>query len=166
MSGGNDRNRLDCDINPETQTGLINVRKTFLNEVCRFPSDIKTHARRTGTLHFCIDGPSDNIARRQSSQAVIFGHELTTIRINQDTTLTSDRLCDEKRPGLRMKKAGRMKLNEFHVGDCRSRSPCHRDAIAGGDVWVGRVQINLAAATSSENHTIAPHPFYGTHFFV
>src|SRR4029077_20316333 len=70
MSGGNDRNRLDCDINPETQTALINVRKTLLNEVCRFPSDIEIHAGRTGTLHFCIDGPSDNVAGRQSPQTM------------------------------------------------------------------------------------------------
>src|ERR1700740_3578002 len=65
-----------------------------------------------------------------------------------------------------MKKAGRMKLNEFHVGDRCSRSPCHRDAVAGGDVWVGRVQINLAAATGGENHTIAPPRFYGACSFI
>src|ERR1700720_101954 len=92
---------------------------------------------------------SASIARATMSRGakgMIFSHEFATICINQNTSFTSDRLGNEKRSGFRMKKTGWMELNEFHVGDCRSRSPCHRNAVARGDVRVGGVQINLATA--------------------
>src|SRR5260221_2446197 len=40
MSGGDDRNPPDCDINSDTQTRLINVRATLLHEVSHLPRDI------------------------------------------------------------------------------------------------------------------------------
>ena len=44
-----------------------------------------------------------------------------------------------------MIKTGRMELHEFHVGNRRAGAKRHRHAVAGGDVGIGRVEINLAA---------------------
>ncbi len=49
-----------------------------------------------------------------------------------------------------MKEAGGMKLDELHVGDRRARAVGHGHAVAGGDVRVGGVKINFAAAAGGE----------------
>src|ERR1700716_1985024 len=102
------------------------MRKSLLDEVSRLSSDIEIHAGSSGSLHFCINRPSDNVPRRQGPKGVILGHEFATICINQDTSFTSDRLGNEKRPRFRMKKTGRMELNEFHDCDCLSLLPSPR----------------------------------------
>ena len=49
-----------------------------------------------------------------------------------------------------MVEAGRVKLDELHVGNGRAGAVRHRDPIAGGDVGIRRVEINLAAATGGQ----------------
>ena len=65
-----------------------------------------------------------------------------------------------------MKKAGRMKLDEFHVGDNRAGAPCHRDAIAGRDRRVGRVEINLAATPGGEDQPVGADGFHHAGNFI
>ena len=44
-----------------------------------------------------------------------------------------------------------MKLEELHVPHARSRTASHRHAIAGRDVWVGGVEVDLPGAPGREN---------------
>ena len=52
---------------------------------------------------------------------------------------------------MRVIKAGRMKLDEFHVADTTAGTPAHGDAVACGGVGVRGVEINLAGATGGEH---------------
>ena len=45
-----------------------------------------------------------------------------------------------------------MKLDEFHIGDARARAIRHGNPVAGGDGWVGRVQICLPRAAGAQQH--------------
>src|ERR1700753_3003033 len=49
-----------------------------------------------------------------------------------------------------MIKTGGMELNEFHVGDLRAGAIGHGDAVTGGDVGIGGVEIDLAAAAGGK----------------
>ena len=51
---------------------------------------------------------------------------------------------------MRMIEAGRVKLDEFHVGNATTGTPGHGDPVAGGGVRIGRVQIDLAGAARRE----------------
>ena len=44
-----------------------------------------------------------------------------------------------------------MELEELHVADGRSGTASHGDAIAGGDVGVGGIEVDLAGAAGCEN---------------
>lgn len=61
------------------------------------------------------------------------------------------RFGDQKRFCLRMVEAGRVKLDEFHVGDAAASAPAHGDAVAGGDIRVAGVQVDLARAAGGEH---------------
>jgi hypothetical protein len=43
-----------------------------------------------------------------------------------------------------------MKLDEFHVADAAACAPGHGDAVAGGSVRIGGIQVNLAGAAGSQ----------------
>src|SRR5216117_1830968 len=45
-----------------------------------------------------------------------------------------------------------MKLDELHVGDGRASAVSHRHTIAGRDVGIGRVEINLATTAGRQQH--------------
>src|ERR1051325_5684702 len=45
-----------------------------------------------------------------------------------------------------------MKLDEFHVRDRRARAKGHSDTVTSGNIRVGRIQINFAAATRGQKH--------------
>ena len=50
-----------------------------------------------------------------------------------------------------------MKLNELEVGDCRTHLISERDAIAGCDIGVGRVLVQIAGATGSQQDGPGPN---------
>ena len=43
-----------------------------------------------------------------------------------------------------------MELNEFHVRYATTGSPSHGDAISGGSIRIGRVEVNLASASCGQ----------------
>ena len=52
---------------------------------------------------------------------------------------------------MRMIKAGGMKLDEFHIRHAAARAPTHGDAIAGGGIGIGGVEIDFAGAASRQH---------------
>ena len=50
-----------------------------------------------------------------------------------------------------MIQASRVELHELHVGNGGARAVCHRHAVAGGDVRIGRVEVNLPAAAGGQH---------------
>jgi hypothetical protein len=51
-----------------------------------------------------------------------------------------------------MIETGRMELHELHVGDPTARAPGHGDAVAGGDVGVAGVEIDLVGPAGGQHH--------------
>ena len=75
-------------------------------------------------------------------------------RVAQDAAFAAHRLADEERFRLGMEQAGRVELDELHVGDGHARAVGHGHAVAGGDVGIGGVEIDLAAAAGGEEHVL------------
>ncbi len=51
----------------------------------------------------------------------------------------------------RVVQAGRVELDELHVRDPAARAPGHRDAVAGGGVGIGGVEVDLAGAAGRQH---------------
>jgi len=52
---------------------------------------------------------------------------------------------------VRVIKAGRMELIEFHVADPTPCTPGHSDAITGGAVWIAGVKVNLTGSAGCQD---------------
>ena len=59
-----------------------------------------------------------------------------------------------------MVEAGRVKLDEFHIGNTGSGAPCHGDAVSGRDIRIAGVQIDLAGAPSCDGDVSGPEGFH------
>jgi hypothetical protein len=72
----------------------------------------------------------------------------------EQAAFTAHRFTYQEGLGIRVVQAGRMELDELHVGDPAAGTPCHRDAVAGRGVGVGGVQVDLAGAACRQ-HRVA-----------
>ena len=59
-----------------------------------------------------------------------------------------------------------MKLHEFHVGNTAAGPPAHGDAVAGGSVRIGGVQIDLARAAGGQHGILRRHGQHMVALFV
>ena len=105
-----------------------------------------------GPLHLEVDRAGDDVARREIAARVVALHEGRPVEPAQDGALAAHRLGDEKALRLRVVEARRVKLVKLHVRDLGARPVRHRDPVAGRDVGVGRVEVDLAGAARREDH--------------
>ena len=151
MRGGHDGNRLLRDIDAQFQAAPINIGKVLLQEIGRLVGDIEINAIQPAFFHFKVDRTGDDVARRKFRTFIVPEHEARTIRELQQSAFAAYRFADQERFGMGMIKAGRMKLDEFHVCDAATRAPAHGDAIAGRGIGIGGVKINLAGAAGRQH---------------
>ena len=59
-----------------------------------------------------------------------------------------------------------MKLDELHIGDRTARAPGHGDPVAGRDVWIAGVEIDLACPTGGQYAPGGAHGYDGIGFAV
>ena len=137
---------------PQLQAGGVNVGKALAHEIDRLVRDVKQNIIRPAFLHLVVNGPRHDVPRRQRLARMILLHEGRAGEVLQNGPLPAHRFADEKGFGLAMIKAGRMKLDELHVADARPRPIGHGHAVAGGDVGIGRVKIDLAAPAGGQQH--------------
>jgi hypothetical protein len=88
---------------------------------------------------------------RQLGALIVARHEALAVGELQQAAFAAHRLRDEERLGVRVEEAGGVELDELHVRHGRARAPAHGDAIAGGDVGVGREEIHLAGAARGKH---------------
>ena len=81
-------------------------------------------------------------------------HEACAIGQFQDTAFAAHRLGNQERFCVRVVQAGRVELDEFHVSHAASGAPAHRDAVAGGSVRVGGVEINFTRAAGRQDGVV------------
>src|SRR5690625_3941714 len=120
------------------------------DELGRSVADIQQDMVDAQALHFMVDGAGDDIAWRQLGASIEARHETIAIRQQQSPPFASHRFADQKRFGLWVIQAGRMKLIELHVGDTAAGAPRHGDAVAGRAVWIAGEQVDLAGSSSGE----------------
>ena len=106
---------------------------------------------RPWLLHLVVDGAGDDVARRQFGARIVLGHEARAVGQAQDAAFAAHRLGDQERLGVRVIEAGRMELDELHVGDAAAGAPGHGDAVAGRGVGIGGVEVDLAGAAGGEH---------------
>jgi hypothetical protein len=90
------------------------------------------------------------MSRGASSRGVVGRHEARAVRQAQQAALAAQGLGDQEGLGVRVVQAGRVELDELHVRHPAAGAPGHGDAVAGGRVGVGGVEIDLAGAAGGE----------------
>src|SRR3954466_2282628 len=133
MRRGHDGDGLLCDVQAEAEAGLVNIWEPVADELRRLMRNIEVDAAGAGALHLGVDRPGYDVAGGKLALRVIALHEGAAIAVDEACSFAADGFGNEERASLRMIKAGRMKLDELHVRDLRSRAPGHGDAVARGD---------------------------------
>jgi len=157
MRGRHHRNRLAGDVDAQLQATRVDGRKVLPDEVGALVRDVQVHTVQPVPLHFVVDGARHDVARRQFGPAVVQQHEALAGcgagrgRQQQPAAFAAHRLADQKALGMRVVQAGRMELDEFHVGHRAARAPGRGDAVAGGGVGVGGVEVHLARAAGGHD---------------
>ena len=105
---------------------------------------------KSAPLHLAVDGAGHHIPGRQRFERMIPVHELVSRDRFQYPAFAAHRLADQKGLGLGMVEAGGMKLDEFHVGHPCPGTIGHGHAVAGGNVRIGCIEIDLAAAARGQ----------------
>ena len=121
--------------------------------------DVQIHALRAAAFHFGVDRPGHDVAGGQFALGMGVLHETLAATIDQNAAFASNRLGNEKRFDRGMVKAGRVELNEFHVRDHGTCPPGHCHSVAGRDIGVCRVEVNLPAPARGQHGDIAAEGF-------
>ena len=119
-----------------------------------FVADVQVHTVHTVLLHFKVDGASHHIARGQFFPRVVLGHEAGSTGLRRQQQLaafTAHGFGDEIAFGLGVVQAGGVELDELHVGHSASGAPGGGNAVAGGGVGVGGVEVHLARAARGQD---------------
>ena len=96
VSRRHDRNRLACDVDTQFQAACVNIREMLPDERFAFVGDIQEDAIEAALFHLEVDGPGDDVTRRQFAAIVVFGHEAGAIRQAQQSTFATHRFRDQE----------------------------------------------------------------------
>ena len=106
--------------------------------------DVQVDAVVAVGLHLVVDGARHDVAGGEILQRVVALHEGGAVAAPEDRTLAAHRLRDQERAGARVVQGGRVELHELHVGHGRAGAVRHGDPVAGGNVRVAGVEVDLA----------------------
>ena len=148
------RNRLPAHVDAEFQAARQNGRKAGAEERRGQMAHVQVDAVRAQALHFMVDGARHDVAGSQLAAFVEALHEAAAVRQQQASAFAAHGFGNQERPRLRVVEAGRMELVELHVGDAAAGAPGHGDAVAGGAVRVGGVEVDLAGAAGGQHHEL------------
>ncbi len=132
------------DVDAVLQALLIDVGEAALDEIRRLVADVQVDAVGAAFFHLQVDGPGHRVPGGQVFQGVVLLHEGAAGPVDEDGPLAPERLGDEEILGRQVIEAGGVELDEFHVADPGPGPVGHGDAVAGGDVRVAGIEIDLA----------------------
>ncbi len=147
---GNHGDGLGGDVDAEIQALLIDAGKTGLDEVLGLMADIQKDAVVTGLFEFGVDGPGHHVPEGQILQGVVFGHEGRAVFIHENPAFAPHCFGNEEIFGLGVVQTGGVKLDEFHVGNVGPGPVGDGHPVAGGDIRVAGIEIDLAGATGGQ----------------
>ena len=128
------------------------MRKVLDEKALRQVRHVEENAVVAAPLQLRVDAPRHHVARRQLAPGVVALHERFAGLVAQDSALAAQRFRDEEVLRLRVVQAGGVELDELEVGDGGAGAKSHREAVAGRDVGVRRIEIHLAAAARCQKH--------------
>ena len=160
----NDRDRLLRDVDAEAKQLVVDVGEVGADELRVAVRDVEMDIIESKPLDFVVDGPGDDVARRELGALVELRHESLATAFDAGrelelAALAAHRLGDQEILDLQIVEAGRMELHELHVGDPAARPPCHGDAVAGRAARRGRIEIGPARAAGGEDGSFAGQGF-------
>jgi len=126
----------DVRVDAEVEALLVYVGEPLDNFPCGLVGDVEVHAVRAGLFHLAVNRARNHVARCERAAVVVFLHKRLHIGAHEFAAFAADGLGDEEILRLGMIQARGMKLDEFHIGDCRARTIRHGHAVAGRDVRV------------------------------
>ena len=112
---------------------------------------VEEHGVGARLLELVVDRARDDVARRERLHRVVVLHERLAVREPQHAAFAAQRLGDEEAAGVRVIEHGRMELDELEIAARGADAIRHRDAVAGRDVGVRRVDVDLAGAARREH---------------
>ena len=152
VGGGHHRHGVTGDIQAQLQTLGVDGGEVLDNEIRRLVADIQIQTVRPQALHFMVDGAGHHVPGGQFSAFIKAMHEALTAGQQQVPTFAANGLGDQKTFGLGVVQAGGVELHEFHVGHPAAGPPGHGDAVAGGHIRIGRIQVDLGGAAGGQHH--------------
>jgi hypothetical protein len=108
-----------------------------------------------GALHLGVDRPGHHVPRPQRGHRVVLLHERLAGAQPQHPALAPERLADQEALRVRVVQARRVELEELHVRDARPGPVGHRHPVAGADVRVAGVQVDLARPARGQHGHLA-----------
>ena len=117
-------------------------------------AQIQEDAGVAAGLHLLVDAAGHHVPRRQVGQRMVARHEPFAARLIRHGALAPHGLADQEALGLGMVEAGGMELDEFQVAQLGAGPEGHGQAVAGGDVRIAGVAVDLAAAAGGQHHRV------------
>jgi hypothetical protein len=151
-----DRDRVFCNVDAETQQLLVDVGEVAADEILVAVRDVEVYVIEAEPLDLVVDRAGDDVARRELGALVEPLHEALPAAFDsgrelQLPALAAHRLGDQEVLDLEVVEAGRVELHELHIRNPAARAPCHCDAVASRSARRGRVEVSAARAAAGED---------------
>jgi hypothetical protein len=138
------------NVDAKGKTFLINIGKTLPKEISISMGYVQINAVVPTLLDLSINGSSHYISTGQILERVVFGHEGLPTFIDETTPFSPHRFGDEEVLSVRVIKAGRVKLNKFHICNFCPCPVSHGHTVTGGHIRVASVNVNLAGTACTK----------------
>ena len=115
---------------------MVDTGESLPDKIGALVPDVEIHARIPALFELAVNGSGDDVSRGQFLVGMVDRHEGGAVGELQNPSFAANGLRDEEGFRLGVIEARRMKLDKFHIGDCRARAVGHRHTVAGDDIRV------------------------------
>ena len=144
---------LPRDVDADAQAFLVDIGEMSLCFLGVFVRHIEADVVDAVDFHLLVDGACHDVARGERESLVVFLHELLAVRQAEDAAVAAHGFRDEigRVRFAGVEEGGGVELDKFHVLHRSLGAVGHGDAVAGGDVGVGRRTVHRPAAACAEH---------------
>ncbi len=155
MLGGRHRHRVRSEVEAVLGQAPDDAGEAAGEEVRAEVAGVEQHVVGAGEAHPVDDAAGHHVPGGELATGVEVGHEPVAALVEQDRSLATQRLGDERllaAGAAAQPQHGRVELDELQVGEDR---PCPQrggDTVPGGLGRVRRRPVHLADAAAGEDH--------------
>ena len=127
----NNRDRLLGHIDAKAHQLLMDRREMLAYKFRWLVADVQMDIVEAISFDLVIISPCDHIARSQLHPLrIVISHiAIAGFGMQQMPALATHSLSDEEILDLKIIEASRVELHHFHIGNTRTRTPCHGDSV-------------------------------------